>query len=119
MKAHVLLCMLAYSVEHHARQARAAHLRRRRSRSRGQAPQQRRRQAQRSLAARRKETTGLTEDGLPVHSFQSLLTDLATYSRIQAATAINENYVFTLYSRPTPTQARAFELLGVKPDRTQ
>ena len=74
--------------------------------------------AQRSPALR-KETTGLTEDGLPVHSFQSLLADLATYSRIQAATAINENYVFTLYSRPTPTQARAFELLGVKPDRTQ
>jgi hypothetical protein len=27
--------------------------------------------------------------------------------------------VFTIYSRPTPTQARAFELLGLKPDRTQ
>ena len=38
---------------------------------------------------------------------------------MQAATALNENYVFTLYSRPTQTQARAFELLGVKPDRTQ
>ena len=38
---------------------------------------------------------------------------------MQAATAINENYRFTVYSRPTPTQARAFELLGVNPDRTQ
>src|SRR5208282_1442754 len=60
-----------------------------------------------------------TEDALPVHSFQSLIADLATYSRIQVATALNQNYVFTVYSRPTPTQARAFELLGVKPDRTQ
>ena len=75
--------------------------------------------AQRSPAAKRKEATGLTADGLPVQSFQSLLADLGTYCRIQAATALNQNYVFTLYSRPTPTQARAFELLGVKPDRTQ
>jgi hypothetical protein len=42
-----------------------------------------------------------------------------TSCRIQAATALNQDYVFTLYSRPTATQARAFELLGVKPDRTQ
>ena len=55
--------------------------------------------AQRSPAALRKETTGLTEDGLPVHSFQSLLADLATYSRMQAATAINENYLFTVETR--------------------
>ena len=75
--------------------------------------------AQRSPAAKRKETTGLTKDGLPVQSFQSLLADLATYCRMQAATAINESYVFTVYSRPTQTQARAFELLGVTPDRTQ
>src|SRR5260370_1336749 len=76
-------------------------------------------QAQRCPAARRKEPSGRTEEGLPVQSFQSLLADLATYCRMQAATALNENYVFTLYSRPTQTQARAFELLGVKPDRTQ
>ena len=120
MKAHVLLCMLAYYVEHHMR-ARLAPLiyddadREAAARLRNSVVAK----AQRSPAARRKETTGLTEDGLPVHSFQSLLADLATYSRIQAATANNENYVFTLYSRPTPTQARAFELLGVKPDRTQ
>ena len=30
-----------------------------------------------------------------------------------------QNCVFTLYSRPIPTQARAFELPGVKPDRTE
>ncbi|MGZ8310184.1 MAG: hypothetical protein ACXWU0_10360, partial [Rhodoplanes sp.] len=46
-------------------------------------------------------TTGRTDDGLPVHSFKSLLADLATYSRIQATTALNEKYVFTLHTRPT------------------
>ena len=32
-------------------------------------------------AAMKKQTTGLTEDGLPVHSFHSLLADLATLAR--------------------------------------
>src|SRR6267154_371677 len=73
----------------------------------------------RSDAARRNHTTGLTDDGLPVHSLQSLLADLATYARIQATTALNDKYVFTLYTRPTPIQQRAFELLAVNPDRTQ
>ena len=63
--------------------------------------------------------TGRTADGLPVHSFQTLLADLATYCRIQATTALNEKYLFTLHTRPTPIQQRAFELLGINPDRTQ
>src|SRR6202048_493413 len=75
--------------------------------------------AGRSEAARRKQTTGLTDDGLPVHSFQSLFADLATYARIQATTVLNDKYVFTLHTRPTPIQQRAFELLAVNPDRTQ
>jgi hypothetical protein len=120
VKAHVLLCMLAYYVEHHMRARLAPILydnddREAAAKLRTSVVAK----AQRSPAALRKETTGLTEDGLPVHSFQSLLADLATYCRMQAATALNENYVFTVYSRPTPIQARAFELLGVKPDRTQ
>ena len=75
--------------------------------------------AQRSDAAIRKQTTGRTDDGLPVHSFQTLLADLGTYCRLQATTAINEKYLFTLHTRPTPTQQHAFELLGIYPDRTQ
>jgi len=120
VKAHVLLCMLAYYVEHHMR-ARLGPLlyddtdREAAAKLRNSVVAK----AQRSPAARRKETTGRTEEGLPVQSFQSLLADLATYCRMQAATPLNENYVFTLYSRPTQTQARAFELLDVKPDRTQ
>ena len=120
VKAHVSLCMLAYHLEHHMR-ARLAPLiyddtdREAAAKLRNSAVAK----AQRSPAARRKETTGRTEDGLPVQSFQSLLADLATCSRMQAATAINENYVFTVYSRPTQTQARAFELLAVRPERTQ
>ena len=46
-------------------------------------------QAQRSPAAVTKQTTGLTPDGLPVHSFRSLLADLATLAR-NTVTAITE-----------------------------
>ena len=74
--------------------------------------------AERSDAATRKQPTGRTADGLPVHSFQTLLADLATYYRIPT-TALNEKYLFTLHTRPTPIQQRAFELLGINPDRTQ
>ena len=44
--------------------------------------------AQRSPAALAKQTHGLTDDGLPVHSFQSLLADLATLTRNKVVTAV-------------------------------
>ena len=120
VRAHVLLCMLAYFVEHHMRAVLAPMLY---DETDHEAAAAMRAsivaKAERSEAARRKQTTGLTDDGLPVHSFQSLLADLATYARIQATTVLNDKYVFTLHTRPTPIQQRAFELLAVNPDRTQ
>jgi transposase len=120
VKAHVFLCMLAYHVEHHMR-ARLAPLlyddtdRETAAAMRNSVVAK----AQRSPAARSKETTGITQDSLPVQSFQSLLADLATCCRIQATTPLNEKYVFTLYSKPTQTQKRAFELIAITPERTQ
>jgi hypothetical protein len=120
VRAHVLLCMLAYHVEHHMRARLAPMLY---DETDHEAAAAMRTgivaKAERSQAAIRKQTTGRTDDGLPVHSFQTLLADLATYSRIQATTALNEKYIFTLHTRPTPTQQRAFQLLGINPDRTQ
>ena len=120
VRAHVLLCMLAYHVEHHMRAKLAPMLY---DETDHEAAAAMRAsivaKAERSDAAKRKQTTGRTDDGLPVHSFRTLLADLATYSRIQATTALNQKYVFTLHTRPTQTQQRAFELLGINPDRTQ
>ena len=120
VRAHVLLCMLAYHVEHHMR-ARLAPMLYDETDHEAAAAMRASivAKAERSEAARRKQTTGLTDDGLPVHSFQSLLADLATYARIQATTALNDKYVFTLHTRSTPIQQRAFELLALNPDRTQ
>jgi hypothetical protein len=120
VRAHVLLCMLAYQVEHHIRKKLAPMLY---DETDHEAAAAMRAsivaKAERSDAAKRKQTTGRTDDGLPVHSLRSLLADLATYCKIQATTALNEKYVFTLYPRPTPIQQRAFELLGINADRTQ
>jgi hypothetical protein len=120
VRGHVLLCMLAYHVEHHMRARLAPILY---DETDHEAAAAKRAsivaKAERSDAANRKQTTGRTTDGLPVHSFQTLLADLGTYCRIQATTALNDKYLFTLHTRPTPIQQRAFELLGINPDRTQ
>lgn len=70
-------------------------------------------QAQRSPAAVAKQTTGMTPDGLPVHSFQTLLADLATLTRNTVVTAVAPDYPLTVTALPTPVQRRALELLGV------
>jgi transposase len=115
VRAHVFLCMLAYYLEWHMRQRLAPMLFDDTDKEAAEA--QRRSvvaQAQRSKAAVKKQTTGLTPDGLPVHSFRSLLHDLATVARNTIITAISPHYPLTVLTRPTPIQQKAFDLLGVK-----
>jgi transposase len=114
VRAHVLLCMLAYYLEWHMRQCLAPMLfddtykeEAEARRSSVVAP------VLRSKAALKKQTTGVTPDGLPVHSFHTLLADLATLARNTISTAINPLYPLTVVTRPTPVQQKAFDLLGV------
>jgi len=114
VRTHVFLCMLAYYLEWHMRQRLAPMLCDDTDKDEAEA----RRssvvaQAQRSKAAVRKQTTGMTPDGLPVHSFRTLLADLATLARNTIITAINPNYPLTVVTRPTPMQQKAFDLLGL------
>ena len=114
VRGHVFLCMLAYYLEWHMRQRLAPMLFDDTDKEAAQA--QRRSvvaQAQRSKAAVTKQTTGRTEDGLPVHSFQSLLADLATLARNTITTAITPHYPLTMLTRSTPVQHKAFDLLGL------
>jgi hypothetical protein len=115
VRAHVVLCMLAYYLEWHMRQCLAPMLF---DDTDKQAAEALRAsvvaQAQCSPAAVTKQTTGLTEDGLPVHSFRSLLADLATLARNTIVTAITPDYPLTVVTRPTPIQQKAFDLLGVR-----
>jgi Transposase DDE domain len=68
--------------------------------------------AQRSDQALSKAARKRTHDDHPVHSFTSLLADLATIcaNHIQPT---NDLAAFTMITTPTPLQRRAFELLGV------
>ena len=114
VRAHVFLCMLAYYLEWHMRQRLAPMLFDDTDKEAAEA--QRRSvvaQAQRSKTAVKKQTTGLTADGLPVHSFRSLLDDLATLARNTIITAITPLYSITVLTRPTPIQQKALDLLGV------
>jgi transposase len=114
VRAHVFLCMLAYYLEWHMRQRLAPMLFDDTDKEAAEALRASIvASAQRSPAAVTKQTTGLTEDGLPVHSFRSLLADLATLARNTITTAITPDYPLTVLTRPTPIQNKAFHLLGV------
>src|SRR5215510_3718286 len=113
LRAHVFLCMLAYYVEWHMRQALAPLLFDDDDKAAGEA---RRASvvapAQQSPRAQRKTRTQRTDEGLPIHSFQTLLADLATVTqnRIRFGASRTET---TMLTTPTPLQQRAFDLLQV------
>src|SRR5512134_759866 len=120
VRAHVFLCMLAYHVEWQMRARLKPMLyddadKDAAEAARGSIVAK----APRSPEAVSKQTTGRTEDGLPVHSFHSLLADLATLTRNSVVTALAPDHPFTLTTRPTPIQQKAFDLLGVAVTCTQ
>jgi hypothetical protein len=118
VRAHVFLCMLAYYLEWHMRQRLAPMLYDDTDKDAAEAKRSSVvAKAERSPAAVTKQTTGRTEDGLPVHSFRTLLDDLATLTRNTLVTAIAPEQPFTLIARPTPIQQKARDLLGLS--RTQ
>ena len=70
-----------------------------------------------SDCAKGKADTRRIHDGLPVHSFSTLLADLGTLTLNQASLPARPDSRFLLASDPTVLQARAFELLGMDPNR--
>jgi hypothetical protein len=113
VRAHMFLRMLSYYISWHMKQALAPILfhdndkpAAAAKRPNPVAP------AQRSDEALTKAARKRTADDHPVHSFTSLLTDLATIcaNHIQPTTDLP---AFTIITTPTPLQRRAFELLGV------
>ena len=117
VRAHVFLCMLAYYVEWHMRQKLKPILFDDHDKAAADAARLSVvAKAERSEAARRKARNRCTDDGLPVHSFRSLLADLATVSRNVMAMDGAPEASFVLYPQLTPLQDRVFQLLdlGVK-----
>ena len=69
--------------------------------------------APRSGAARAKDQTKRTEDGLPVHSFRTLLADLGTLAKNRVRVRGEPESEFYELTQPTRLQQRALELLGI------
>jgi hypothetical protein len=108
VRAHVLVCMLAAYLVWHLRKAWAPlcftdeHPP---VRTDPVAP------AQRSPAATRKASTHHTLDGIPAHSFSTLLDHLATLTRDDIAFTTPTRTQIQKLATPTPTQRRAFQLI--------
>ena len=82
IRAHVFLCMLAYYVEWHMREKLASLLFDDYGREAAEAMRTSVVQpAPRSQTARAKDRTKETADGLPVHSFRTLMADLGTLAK--------------------------------------
>lgn len=112
VKAHVFLCMLAYYVEWHMKQALAPILFQDEDETAvnwdGVSP------VKRSKTALSKASRKKTSDNLPVHSFSTLMEDLGTIT----LNTIRSNFegadlIFSKMTQPTPVQQKAMDLLGV------
>jgi transposase len=112
VRAHIFLCMLAYYVEWHMREAWRALLfadedLQRKTRRDPVAP------ATRSAAALEKIARRTLADGSPVHSFRTLLQDLSTLVRntCEALAGPRSGLTFQMTTTPNPAQQRALQLL--------
>jgi len=114
VRAHIFLCLLAYYVEWHIRQALKPilfHDEELEALARRRDPVAK---AEVSESAQRKKRTLRTPDGLPVHSFDSLLEVLGTRARYRCRLRNGgPESTVVRYTEAEPLQRRAFELLGL------
>jgi len=112
VRSHIFLCMLAYYVEWHMREAWRPLL----FADEDQAAKKVRdavAPARRSARAERKVTSHTLPDGSPVHSFRTLLDVLATVVRNTCRTQGSDGDAptFTVITTPNATQRQAISLL--------
>jgi len=113
VRAHLFLRMLSYYISWHMKQALAPILFQDNDKPAAAAKRPNPvAPAQRSNKALAKAARKRTHDDYPVHSFTSLLADLATICANQIQ-PIDDMPAFTKITTPTPLQRRAFELLDV------
>ena len=118
VRGHVFLCMLAYYIEWHLRGALAPLLftdehKEEANRSRNTPVGK----AEVSDRAKKKHRTKKTEAGLPVHSFKTLLEDLASLGMHQVSMSESTKHVLTTFTEATAIQKKAFELIDVDPKK--
>ncbi len=111
VRAHVLLCMLAYYLEWHIRRLLAPLLFDDEDPTPKPSPVA---PAERSTGALHKTHSKRTTDQLPVQSLQSLLADLATIVKNRVQPRDTAAAAFDIITTPTPLQQRALQLLHVR-----
>jgi transposase len=120
VRAHVFLCMLAYHVEWHLREALAPLLFHdtdlAAARTERTSPVVK---TEPSEAVKAKKATKRSAHGLPVMSFPDLTAHLGTLVRNTMRVPLRPKHRFILHSRPTPLQEAAFKLLDLDPLRVQ
>jgi Transposase DDE domain len=120
VRAHVFLCMLAYHVEWHLRDALAPLL----FHDTGRAAARAERSSpivstEPSELAKAKKATKRSANGLRVMGFAGLMTHLGTLTRNTMRVPLRLAHRFTLYAEPTKLQEDAFRLLNIQPTRVQ
>jgi transposase len=112
VRAHIFLCMLAYYVEWHMREA-WRELMFADTDQQAKATRDPVAPARRSKAAQAKAARHTLDDGTPVHSFSTLMTELATIVRNTCRTpnAGPDAPTFEVLTTPNAKHQRAFELL--------
>lgn len=117
VRAHIFICMLAYYVEWHMRKALAPLLFDDEQLTDNKKTRDPVAPAKPSIEAKRKKSKRKTADGLPIHSFKTLLEELGMYMRNYCSIReINteSNLSINRYTELSPVQKRAFELLCVQ-----
>jgi transposase len=114
VRAHVFLCMLAYYLTWHLKQAWAPLLFKDETPPTTSDPVAK---ATRSPQAKRKTQTKQTVTGERCHSYKTLIAELATLTR-NTIRLPNTNATFHKLTEPTPTQARAQQLAEHAPIHT-
>lgn len=115
VRAHLFLCMLAYYVEWHMREALAPLLFVEENLAEARATRDPVAKATPSQRAQAKKNSKRSQDGLPLRHFNGLLSVLATLC--SNTCRVGEGKHATRFQRPTeasPHQREAFRLLGVK-----
>jgi transposase len=116
VRAHIFLCMLAYYVEWHMREALAPLLFDDQELAAARTTRDPVAPARPSRSSHRKRTTRRIVDGLPVHSFTTLLKSLATQCRNRCRMAsAPTGATLDQLTEPTPLQAKVSELIDAFP----
>ena len=119
VRAHLFLCLLAYYVHWHLRQALAPLLFDDEDLEAERARRDPVLAAQPSASAKRKKRKRRTEDGFPLHSLETLMAHLGTRARHQCRLPSEPDApCVQRLTEPTPLQQRAFELIRMFPGNT-